>query len=103
MGERELWRAYNYIRDTTGSYFVCVRGSYIHVYVYKFVCMCVYGETLCVLRCADRSRLDRSDSKQASDKCEGEGENFTRSSLTSGHRVSSSANAIYFRSLFQNL
>jgi len=41
MGERELWRAYNYIRDTTGSYFVCVRGSYIHVYVYKFVCMCV--------------------------------------------------------------
>lgn len=37
--ERELWRAYNYIRDTTG-YFVCVRGSYIHV-LYKFLGVCV--------------------------------------------------------------
>lgn len=33
VGERELWRAYNYVRNTTG-YFVCVRRSYIHMYVY---------------------------------------------------------------------
>lgn len=88
VGERALWRVYNYVRDTTGSYFVCVRGSYIHVYVYKFVSMYVsmVRHYVCS-RCADRSRLNRSGSKQASDKCEGEDENFTRLSLTSGHRA----------------
>lgn len=44
--------------------------------IYSCVCVCVCTyvcETLCVLfRCANRSRLDSNNSKQASDKCEGE-------------------------------
>lgn len=70
-----VWRAYNYICDTTGSRYSCVvQGSYIHVCICVYLCVCMC-ETLCIFFssvCANRSRLDSSDSKQASDRCEGE-------------------------------
>lgn len=84
----------NYIRDTTGSYFVCVRGSYIHVlccisFLRVRVPMVRHWYFL-VRHVFLGVRIDLAwtevDSKQASDECEGESENFTRSSLTSGHR-----------------
>lgn len=49
-----VWRAYNYICDTTGSRYSCVvQGSYIHVCICVYLCVCMC-ETLCIffLRCA---------------------------------------------------
>lgn len=47
------------------SYFIS-RARVIYSCICVYLCVC---ETLCVLfRCANRSRLDSSDSKQASDK-----------------------------------
>ena len=57
--------------------------SYVRVLGQVYVSMVRH----CVFRCADRSCLDQSDSKQVSDKWEVEGENFTQSSLISGHRI----------------